>query len=302
MGTHNILIIKHGALGDLIQATGVIKDIRSAYPKSKISLLTSPSYVTLMQRFKWIDQIFLDHRPPLWNIRAYLALGELFKNQSFDMIFDLQNSDRTRLYHFWWFRKQSWIGRPYSAPHPASGFEGMIQLLENHHIPIISSHQPDLSWMQEDIHMLLQKWEIKAPYVVLIPGSSAKNKEKRWPHYAELAMLLANLNINVICVAGPDETDLIASFKCKVLQNLDLFSLATLFNNASFVIGNDTGPSHIAAHIGATGVAIFGPKNPAKLAPIARDKFKSLQLENLHQFNAERMLVWLEQNSILNSY
>lgn len=299
MSTQNILIIKHGALGDLIQATGVMKDIRFAYPNSTISLLTSQRYVSLMQRFKWIDQTIVDNRPPIWNIQAYFTLGKILKQQSFDLVIDLQNSDRTRLYHSWWFRHKLWIGRHYSAPHPASGLEGMIDLLKNHHIPTVYSQQPDLSWMLEDINSLFNKWQITSPYAVLIPGSSANNKEKRWPHYGELAKLLEDLRINVICIVGPDEVDLISSFNCKVLQNLDLFQLASLLKNANFVIGNDTGPSHIAAHIGAKGVAIFGPQTLAKRAQMTRNAFRSIEVKDLHAFSAESMLAWLQQQSML---
>ena len=38
----NILIIKHGSLGDLIQANGAIKDIKNKFPEDKVLLLTTP--------------------------------------------------------------------------------------------------------------------------------------------------------------------------------------------------------------------------------------------------------------------
>jgi len=297
MTVKSLLIIKHGALGDLIQATGVMKDIRFAYPQAKITLLTSQSYFSLMQRFSFIDQIMVDNRPPIWNVQAYCALGQRFKQQPFDLVIDLQNSDRTRWYHFLWFNKTKWIGRPNHAPDPVSGFQGMIDLLKNHQISTVYSQRPDLSWMVEDISPILKQSNINKPYIVLIPGSSAKNKEKRWPHYAALAQQLQIENLNVVCIVGPDETDLITMFNCKVLQNLDWFSLASLLKNASFVIGNDTGPTHIAAHVGASGVAIFGPKNPAKLAQINCEKFQSLEVENLNHFNEKAMHAWLSKNS-----
>jgi len=299
MTAQSILIIKHGALGDLIQATGVMKDIRYAYPQANISLLTSQTYVSLMQRFQWIDKILVDNRAPIWKLNAYCGLGQLFKRQPFDLVIDLQNSDRTRWYHFLWFRKTKWIGRANTAPDPISGFQGMIDLLNNHQIPTVYSQQPDLSWMVNDIATLLTQWKVSTPYIVLIPGSSAKNKEKRWPHYVALATLLESAHFNVVCIVGPDEVDLMASFNCKVLQNLDWFNLASLLKNAAFVIGNDTGPTHIAAHVGANGVAIFGPKNPAKRAQITREAFQSLDLENLNDFDAQAMRTWLIKNAPL---
>ena len=40
----NILIIKHGSLGDLIQANGAIKDIKNFYKNRKVFLLTAQPY------------------------------------------------------------------------------------------------------------------------------------------------------------------------------------------------------------------------------------------------------------------
>lgn len=299
MTSQSVLIIKHGALGDLIQATGVMKDIRHAYPQANITLLTSQTYLRLMQRFQWIDQILVDNRAPIWNLSVYFSLGKLFKQQPFDLVIDLQNSKRTRFYHSLWFKKTKWIGRSSAAPGPVSGFQGMVDLLQNNHIPTVNSHQPDLNWMVHDIEPLFTQWNFNRPYIVLIPGSSAKNKEKRWPHYAALTKQLQRENLNVVCVVGPDESDLIEMFNCKVLQNLDWFSLASLLKNASFVIGNDTGPTHIAAHVGAKGVAIFGPKNPAKRAQITRENFQSLELDNLNYFDAKAMHAWLRKNTHL---
>lgn len=297
MSNSSILVIKHGALGDLMQAMGVMKDIRLAYPQATISLLTSPAYISLMKRCSFIDQILVDNREPIWKIRAYHALGKLLNQHRFDLVIDLQNSERTFLYHFFWFRKKTWLGRGFTDPAPSSGFQGMVDVLEKSKIPTVYCRQPDLSWMVSEIDPFLNQWEIKRPYVVLVPGSSAKNKEKRWSHYSELAQLLEGIKLNVVCVVGPDESDLIASFTCKVLQSLDWFTLASLLKSALFVIGNDTGPTHIAAHVGANGVAIFGPNNPAKLAQITRDHFESLEVKNLHDFDAKAMLAWLMQRS-----
>ena len=52
----NILIIKHGSLGDLIQANGAIEDIKKSNPKSHIVLLTSLHYFDLM------------NKSPRWNL------------------------------------------------------------------------------------------------------------------------------------------------------------------------------------------------------------------------------------------
>ena len=51
----NILIIKHGSLGDLIQANGAIKDIKKFYQNRKVILLTSNPYSIFMSEcpYRW---------------------------------------------------------------------------------------------------------------------------------------------------------------------------------------------------------------------------------------------------------
>ena len=64
----NILIIKHGSLGDLIQANGAIQDIKNSFKTSKIFLLTSISYLEFMSSCPYLDGVILDKRLPRWNL------------------------------------------------------------------------------------------------------------------------------------------------------------------------------------------------------------------------------------------
>ncbi len=64
----NILIIKHGSLGDLIQANGAIKDIKKNFPKDKVLLLTTPPYAEFMSSCPYLDGVLIDKRLPRWNL------------------------------------------------------------------------------------------------------------------------------------------------------------------------------------------------------------------------------------------
>ena len=64
----NILIIKHGSLGDLIQANGAIKDIKKFYKNRKVFLLTSKSYAIFMSECPYLDGVIIDKRLPRWNL------------------------------------------------------------------------------------------------------------------------------------------------------------------------------------------------------------------------------------------
>jgi len=59
----NILIIKHGAFGDLIQADGIFKSIRYKHKNAKITLLTSKNFINLMTMCPYVENILIDDRP-----------------------------------------------------------------------------------------------------------------------------------------------------------------------------------------------------------------------------------------------
>jgi len=94
----NILIIKHGSLGDIAQISGVIRDIRETYNKEKIFILTTFPYIELLSRCPYIDGALIDKRLPRWNILYHLKLRKMIKKFNFSYVYDLQNSSRTSFY------------------------------------------------------------------------------------------------------------------------------------------------------------------------------------------------------------
>ena len=64
----NILIIKHGSLGDIVQISGVLRDIRESHNDKKIFILTTLPYVELLSRCPYLDGVLLDKRLSRWNI------------------------------------------------------------------------------------------------------------------------------------------------------------------------------------------------------------------------------------------
>ena len=104
----NILIIKHGSLGDLIQANGAIKDIKNNFKTSKVFLLTSRPYLELMSECPYLDGVLLDKRLPRWNLLYLYNLKNLLKKYNFSHVFDLQNSSRTKFYKAYLLKKPIW--------------------------------------------------------------------------------------------------------------------------------------------------------------------------------------------------
>ena len=69
----NILIIKHGSLGDIAQASGAIQDISENHKNDQIFLLTTKPYFDLFKKNPFIHEVILDKRLPRYNL-IYLYL------------------------------------------------------------------------------------------------------------------------------------------------------------------------------------------------------------------------------------
>ena len=107
----NILIIKHGSLGDLIQANGAIKDIKKNFTNKKLFILTTSQYADFMSSCPYIDGVLIDKRLPRWNIFYLIKLKKMLDRFSFEKVFDLQNSSRSRFYKKFLFKKEIyWSG------------------------------------------------------------------------------------------------------------------------------------------------------------------------------------------------
>ena len=104
----NLLIIKHGSLGDLIQANGAMEDIKKSNPKSHVVLLTSLHYFDLMNKCPDVDEVLIDKRFPRWNLFYLYNLKKKLLSYNFTNVFDLQNSSRTKFYSKYLLSTPKW--------------------------------------------------------------------------------------------------------------------------------------------------------------------------------------------------
>ena len=77
----NILIIKHGSLGDIAQASGAIQDINLSHNKDQIYLLTTKPYLDLFKKNPFINEVILDKRLSKFNPIYLYLLMRLLKNE-----------------------------------------------------------------------------------------------------------------------------------------------------------------------------------------------------------------------------
>jgi ADP-heptose:LPS heptosyltransferase len=297
----HILIIKHGAFGDIVQSDGALRDIRAHHPNARITVMTARPFVRIMQRCPHIDQVIRDDREPFWKIGRLLALRRTIREAKFDKVYDLQISDRSDLYRRLFFRGVPWCGRPRRTfpmigrrVMPRPGLVKFVDQLEADGVAATHSLRPDVSWMVEDVSQVLSDAGVNKPYVALIPGCSARHPQKRWPHYDQLAAALIERGYDVVTAPGPDEIDLCRSIPGKALMKpdgvLNWFELAGVLHGAAFIVGNDTGPSHIASCLNKPGLALFGSHTTVERTGIKRGEFDAIEVEDLEKLSVERVL------------
>ncbi len=94
----NILIIKHGSLGDIAQASGAIQDISENHPQDQIHILTTKQYFELFRKNPFVHNVILDKRLSKFNLIYLYMLMRTLKKKKFQKVYDLQNSSRTKFY------------------------------------------------------------------------------------------------------------------------------------------------------------------------------------------------------------
>ena len=306
----NILIIKHGSLGDLIQANGAIKDIKENFPHSKIILLTTLLYTELMSYCPYIDGILIDKRLPRWNVFYLMKLRKMLKRFNFKKIFDLQNSSRTKFYKRFFLKNAYWSNSETSLKkdEKKSEFNKLPVLdrmklqLENSGLSASFTLKPDLNWAIKDTRSLLNQ-NFEGKYVLLFPFCSEKLNKKKWPYYKDLVLLLKKTygnKYNIAVVPGPNEIEEAEKLNVNVILNnnkaVDLLDLIGLIKNSSYVISNDTGPAHIAAHLNKKGLVLFGSHTTAEKVSIETKNFQSMQVKNLNKLHVSSVLEKIKEN------
>ena len=102
------------------------------------------------------------------------------------------------------------------------------------------------------------------------------------------------INIKLLVAPGPSEINDAKDINAiSILDNekiLNISQLSSLIKDSSFVIANDTGPAHIAAHLNAKGLTLFGKHTTAFKVSIERENFKAIQVEDLNKLSAEKVL------------
>ena len=284
-----ILVIKLSALGDFVLALAAMKKIREVHKRAHITLLTTPPFEALAKACPYFNAVETDGRPQ--GLGEWLVLRRRIKAARYDRVYDLQTSAQSaRIFHMLSPFPPEWSGiaAGCSLPHKNPN-RNRMHTLERQADQLKyagiwpdaptepgSAPGPDLSWV------LPKPTQIRPvpggvrprPYVLFVPGGSAHRLDKRWPaeRYGQLGKILAERGYDVVIIGGPQESALARQIQREVGQARDLTGrtdfakVAVLGAKASLVVGNDTGPLHLAAATGSPTVVLFSSASDPELA------------------------------------
>jgi len=292
-----ILVIKLGALGDIVQALGPMAAIRRHHADAHVVLLTSAPFAEFLRGSPYADEVWVDRRPRLLDLPGILRLRRRLRGGGFARVYDLQTSDRSSFYYCLLGpgARPEWSGIARGASHRQGdpGRERMHTLERQRDqlriAGIAEVPPPDLSWVKAD----LRGFDLPERFAVLIPGGAAHRPEKRWPveRYAALAAWLRARGVTPVTIGGEAERPLGAAIPASrdLTGRTSFVEVAAIGRRALWAIGSDTGPMHLMVAAGAPATVLFSAaSDPALTAPrggrvtiLRRERLADLPVEEV---------------------
>lgn len=299
-----ILVIRLGALGDVVRTIPAVQALRAAAPQAKIAWLVDDRCAAILEGLPDVDECLVLPRrelraasrdPLAWGrwLRLWRSVRRRIRAWRADAVFDfhglfktgvLTRCARARLrigYVRGHSKEGSW--RAYNVlvdPGPVRipRLERNLALVENFGAKRPAG-PPELAFTEAErakIEAFFSRLDASR-VVTLFPGASRAGQRKRWPspHYGALAdLLVEKLGLTALVVCGPGEEPLAneiqkaARNEVPVAPAVSVKELALLLGRSRCYIGGDTGPMHIASVMGTPVVMIIGPCDPVISRPM----------------------------------
>lgn len=305
-----ILIIKMSAVGDVVMSLPALAVLRRRFPDAKIDWLVEPAAISLLQGHPHLNQVIVSPRQTFMKLlksgrliqasRLYRDFKAELQKINYDIILDLQGLLKSGLM-VWLAKGRRKVGFDKTREKSYKFLNEKIPAYDpDRHAAVryidamvylgakmprrwpVRYYYPPQEAVLDGSRILAER--VHGPFVVLNPG--AKWATKRWPihHWEDLAeMILRHTDLEIVITGGPEDQDwgrAIARTVPEIAVNLcsqtTLPSLAYILSQAQAVVTADTGPMHLAAAVGAGGLALFGPTRAWRTGPFG-GKFEVLR-------------------------
>jgi ADP-heptose:LPS heptosyltransferase len=266
-----VLIIKLGALGDIVMSTPLVCAIKKHHQRSQTVLLTAIQFGYIFENFDGISIKTFDRH----SLYRTLEIAKWIRSNNFTHIYDLQGSRRTGILTLMSraaFRAGNHNSLSYTH-FPAAPWKGQQHIFDRMCLLLktcdinVHERRPILKAskvIEDKISSWLESHSLHTnAYVIMHAGSSPLKPEKRWPYFSALALYFQSKNITTVWVGAIDDESLNIALSEVTGVNastaFDIFELAELGRKARFAVTNDSGPMHILAAANIPIFGIFGP-------------------------------------------
>ncbi len=279
-----ILLIKIGAIGDVIMTLPVVSEIKKQYPQAKISWICGTTVLPILQSVPQIDEIFTISENNLFNSNKLVAIRELLSFnrkvafKKFDAILNFHVDKRYKIIHAGirtgkFLKLDRFPGRPTLIAARSKAFEH-VRLFLQQDDNYTACLQFPADTISGDLAGLPMANELRGKKLVILSPGGAKNilneqELRRWPieNYVQVADTLTRQGFRVVITGAPSDDWVRMHFAhlpvTDLVGKLSLLQLITLMRNSSFVITHDSGPYHLAVFAAVPQViTLFGPTNP----------------------------------------
>ena len=296
MQMDKVLIVRLGALGDILHALPAQQLLHTRLPGATIDWLAEPRFIPLLRCAPGIRKAWpLDLRR--WksdssDAPGFIRLIESLRKERFDMVVDFQGllksavlarivgpgqvvgfkAERFKEKGTGWLYTHREKGESDLSQHVIDGNLGLIKRFcgGNNATPLVPFDIPRED--QEYVKHRLSDFEIRNP-VLLNPGAGWVTK--RWPasEFGWLARtIVERLGLPVVVTYGPGEQGLVEELRQEAEVDLLAFpttitQLAALCRVSRLMVAGDSGPLHLAVSIGTPVVAILGPTATGRNGP-----------------------------------
>lgn len=286
----NILIVRLGALGDVVHAIPAAAALRAAFPDARIDWLVEAKHREIVDLVTVIDRVIPVRRA---SFAGWSEAVGLLRRSRYDVALDLQGlmksavfaraSGAARVIGFsiWHLREKT--ARPFysqtgSDDAGAHVIQKNLRLLETVGVKDDRILFPLAHVESAAVASVRAALGGATPFALINPGAAWPNK--RWPpdRFGEVAAFLRDVRgLPSFVLWGPGEESLAravadaSSGAARPAPPTSISDLLALSREASLLVSGDTGPLHIAAAAGTPTVAVFGPTDPARNGPWSRD-------------------------------
>lgn len=312
LNPRRILVTKFRAMGDTILMTAALSELNRHFPQAQIHVSVPEAWISLLEGFPGVTKLW----PITWHsekaarTKAATRLAFQLRKEKYDIVCSFHSSPvaamvalstgaKVRSIHFHSFKSKNTHS---TVIVPGKGIikpvvERDLDTVRALGVEVPVGVMPKIYLKDSEKAYAVEEfasWQLKRPILGVALGASRPTKI--WPihRFAEVAKSwVKETGGSVLVIAGPGEEQLTEDFfrsipsdeatrtAVQIMKPCAVRTLAQRISALDVLVGNDSGPRHLAAALSVPTVTLFGPEHPLEWHPYPQDKHPMLFIDPL---------------------